>query len=53
MGSAEGVVDVQVEGSSELLGEFLVVLLLLGIEADILEQTVFTVLKRINASALL
>jgi hypothetical protein len=34
----EGIVNVHVEGSSELLGELLVVLLLLGVETNVLEK---------------
>jgi hypothetical protein len=44
MGSAEGVIDVHVERGSELLGELLVILLLLGIEAHVLEEAVLAIL---------
>lgn len=45
MSSAESIVHVQVEGGSQLLGEVLVVLLLLGVEANVLEQAGLTILK--------
>ena len=48
MGSAEGVIDVHVERGSELLGELLVVLLLLGIEAHVLEEAVLAVLSDVD-----
>ena len=38
MGGAEGVVDVDVGVDGERLGELRVVLLLLGVEAEVLEQ---------------
>ena len=53
VGGAEGVVDVEVERGGELLRELLVVLLLLGVEADVLEQAVLAVLEHARASVLL
>ena len=53
VGGAEGVVDVEVERGGELLRKLLVVLLLLGVEADVLEQAVLAVLEHARASVLL
>jgi hypothetical protein len=48
MSSAESVIDIHVERSSELLRERLVVLLLLGVETNVLEKTVLSVLQVVD-----
>ena len=46
--SSEGIVYIHVEGSSKLLGEVLVVLLLLRVEANILKKAVLAILEVVD-----